>query len=75
LSVFTPGGKVKSRKEQRVVDHFIFERFTPPRGAWRLKEKVETTMPEFLVVEPKAEKEDGARPGARTVAAGRGARR
>ncbi len=60
--MLTANGRVKSKKEQRVVDHFVFERTTPPKAGWKLKERVETTMPAFLV-EEKSEVKAGGRPG------------
>ena len=43
-----------------MVDHFVFERILPPKGPWKLKERVEPTMPAFTVAETdKGQKEDG----------------
>ena len=44
--------------EKRVVDHYVFERKTPPVGPWQIKERVETTLPAFLV--PKSAEDKGA---------------
>ena len=38
-------GAQKSRKEQRSVENWVFERHLPARTGWRVKERLDTTTP------------------------------
>lgn len=45
LSTGTNGQK--SRRQQKVVENWMFERVLPPRVGWKIKQKLETTPPPF----------------------------
>jgi hypothetical protein len=42
----TKGGQGTQTKQQRVVENCVFERHLPTKRGWRIKESLETSVPD-----------------------------